>query len=67
MTILAEIERSTSHRFTSTPTSGGRTVVRVALAGCGSVGSAVIRELVARKESLEAHALSAEYRLNCEE
>ena len=52
MTTLAEIERTPSHRWTSAPTGGGRMVVRVALAGCGSVGSALIRELIARKESL---------------
>jgi homoserine dehydrogenase len=31
-----------------------RSTVRVALAGCGAVGSALLRELAARRESLEA-------------
>ena len=46
MTSIAELGRSDADAWQS------RAVVRVALAGCGVVGSALLREFVSRRESL---------------
>ena len=47
MTSVAEVSRDVVDAWTPTRT------VRVALAGCGAVGSALPRELGARRDSLE--------------
>lgn len=47
MTSVAEVSRDVVDAWTPTRT------VRVALAGCGAVGSALLRELGARRDSLE--------------
>jgi homoserine dehydrogenase len=47
MTSVAEVSRQVLDPWTPTRT------VRVAVAGCGAVGSALLRELSVRRDSLE--------------